>query len=41
LRYKYDTITTPENEIKAKIDLTGKSTALNLNCGNGLIGDDI
>jgi hypothetical protein len=41
LRYKYDTITIPENEIKAKIDLTGKSTALNLNCGNGLIGDDI
>lgn len=41
LRYKYDTITTPENEIKAASDLTGKTTAISLDCGHGLIGDDV
>lgn len=40
LRYEYENKTKPTNEIIAIEDLTGKTTALSLNCGNGLIGDD-
>jgi len=40
-RYTYDTVTKPANELKAAEDLTGKTTAISLNCGDGLIGDDV